>query len=113
MDIGSSLSAKHLTSIYQSGSDQGKAPQDLKEAAEAFEAIFVNELLKSMRQANEAMMGSSDLPMSGKDVQFFQSMFDSHIAGHLGKEGGLGIAEALVRQLGDTNDWLNTERESG
>lgn len=110
MDIGSSLSAKHLANIYQPEPGQGKGPEDLKEAAEAFEAIFVNELLKSMRRANEAMMSSSDLPMSGKDVQFFQSMFDSHIAGHLGKEGGLGIAEALVRQLGDKDDGLNTER---
>ncbi|WP_422413744.1 MULTISPECIES: rod-binding protein [unclassified Endozoicomonas] len=109
MDIGSTLSAKHLAGIYQPDSGQGKAPEDLKEAAEAFEAIFVNELLKSMRRANEAMMSSSDLPTSGKDVQFFQSMFDSQIAGHLGKEGGLGIAEALIRQLGDKDDWLDAE----
>ncbi|MGB1272182.1 MAG: rod-binding protein [Endozoicomonas sp.] len=80
---------------------------DLESAAKAFESLFVNELLKGMRKANEALMaGNDDLPMMGDDVRFFYSMFDAQLAQHLSSndrngKGGLGIAQALIRQLGD------------
>ena len=54
-----------------------------------------------MRKANEAMMAGSELPMMGKDTRFFHSMFDAQLAEHLSDNGGLGIAQALIRQLGD------------
>ena len=75
--------------------------EDIESAANAFESLFVNELLKSMRQANEAMMAGSDLPMMGKDTRFFYSMFDAQLAEHLSESGGLGIAQSLIRQLGE------------
>lgn len=75
--------------------------RDIESAAKAFESMFVNELMKSMRKANEAMMAGSELPMMGKDTRFFHSMFDAQLAEHLSDNGGLGIAQALIRQLGD------------
>ncbi|WP_067515261.1 rod-binding protein [Endozoicomonas ascidiicola] len=73
----------------------------LEAAAKEFESLFVNELLKSMRQANEAMMSDTESPMMSNDTRFFYSMFDAQLAEHLSEHGGLGIAQALIRQLGD------------
>ena len=73
----------------------------LEVAAKEFESLFVNELLKSMRQANEAMMSDSDLPMMSNDTRFFYSMFDSQLAEHLSENGGMGIAQALIRQFSE------------
>ncbi|MGB0360158.1 MAG: rod-binding protein [Endozoicomonas sp.] len=73
----------------------------IEAAAKEFESLFVNELLKSMRQANEAMMSDSDLPMMSNDSHFFYSMFDSQLAEHLSENGGLGMAQALIRQFSE------------
>ena len=81
-------------------SENAKAPEDIETAAKAFESLFVNELLKSMRKANEAIMtDAEDMPMMGDEVRFFYSMFDSQLAQHLSDNGGLGIAQALMSQL--------------
>lgn len=87
--------------ISMSANSKAEKVEDIESAAKAFESLFVNELLKSMRKANEAMMAGSELPMMSKDTQFFHSMFDSQLAEHLSESGGLGIAQALIRQLGD------------
>ncbi len=87
--------------IAASANLKAEQVEGIESAAKAFESLFVNELLKSMRKANEAMMAGSELPMMSKDTQFFHSMFDSQLAEHLSEKGGLGIAQALIRQLGD------------
>lgn len=98
MDIGSRLPMSALSSLSTPAASQ-KKPEDLESAAKAFESLFVNELMKSMRKANEAMLSDADMPMMSDDVKFFQSMFDDQMARHLSDNGGLGIAEALIRQL--------------
>lgn len=102
MDIGSRLPLSALTDISASSASQ-KKPEDLESAAKAFESLFVNELMKSMRKANEAMLSDTDMPLMSDDVKFFQSMFDDQMARHLSSNGGLGIADALVRQLESIN----------
>lgn len=98
MDIGSRLPLSALSDLSASSASP-KKPEDLASAAKAFESLFVNELMKSMRKANEAMLSDTDMPLMSDDVKFFQSMFDDQIARHLSDNGGLGIASALIRQL--------------
>ncbi|MDD7804836.1 MAG: rod-binding protein [Endozoicomonas sp. (ex Botrylloides leachii)] len=94
----STISSLDMISTAVNNTDQ--VPQDLKSAAHSFESLFINEWLKSMRKANEAMMtDGEDNPMMGDDVRFYYSMFDSQLAQHLSSNGGLGIAETLIRQL--------------
>lgn len=66
----------------------------LRAVAEQFEAIFMQMVLKSMRQAS---MGDSIFDSQQSD--FYREMFDSQISMELSKKGGLGIADAMVRQL--------------
>lgn len=81
---------------------RGDTPQALKEAAEAFESVFLNELLNSMREANKAL-GEENL-LGGKEEGFYRSMMDSQLAQQLGQSGGIGLAEAMVRQLNKGNE---------
>lgn len=69
-------------------------PEALKAAAKQFEALFMQQMLKSMRAASlgEDIMGS-------EQTEFYQDMFDQQLAVHLSAGKGLGIADVLVRQL--------------
>lgn len=66
----------------------------LKSAAKQFEAIFMQMLLKSMRDAIPA----SDL-MGGSESKMYTSMLDQELAARMGNGKGLGIADMIVKQL--------------
>ena len=68
---------------------------DLREAAEQFEAIFLNEFIK---QARKAKLAEDIFGSSAQDT--YTEMMDREPASNLSGRGNLGIAEALVRQLG-------------
>ena len=71
---------------------------DLREAAEQFEAIFLNEFIKQARKAKLAE------DIFGSDAQdTYQDMMDRELSSQLAGRVNLGIAEALVRQLGPGN----------
>jgi flagellar protein FlgJ len=72
---------------------QQQSPEALKTAAHQFEALFMNMVLKSMRDATP-----QDSPFDSQQSRMYTSMLDQKIsdkfAGH-----GLGLADALMRQL--------------
>lgn len=68
----------------------------LKRVAQEFESIFINMMLKNMRQSNEAI--GSELFSSNESKQY-QEMLDSQMSQSLSKSGGMGIADALMRQF--------------
>ena len=73
----------------------------IKEAAKQFEALFMHELMKSMRQAT---LSSGMLDNSG--TQMGTEMLDTQFANQMaGLQGGLSdvIARHLARQLGGTD----------
>jgi flagellar protein FlgJ len=69
-------------------------PETLRKVAGQFEALFIQMMLKSMRDASlgEGLMDS-------EHVKTYQSMFDQQIALDLSKHSSLGLAEMMVRQL--------------
>ena len=67
---------------------------DLREAAEQFEAIFLNEFIK---QARKAKLADDILGSEAQDT--YQDMMDRELSAQLSGRVNLGIAEALVRQL--------------
>ena len=71
----------------------------LREAAEQFEAIFLNEFIK---QARKAKLADDILGSDAQDT--YQDMMDRELSTQLAGRVNLGIAEALVRQLGGTSD---------
>ena len=71
-----------------------RTPEATREAARQFEALFVQMMLKSMREAGSVFAEDRDTT--------YEEMFDQQIALELTREKGLGLAEMLVRQLGGT-----------
>ena len=78
----------------QSKTDKAAA---LKNIAHQFEAMMVQMMMKSMRDANAAF-ADGDIT-SSSDEKFYQDMFDNQLSLSLSKGRGFGIAEALTRQL--------------
>jgi len=73
----------------------GKDPQGaIKSAAQQFEALLLGMVLKSMRGSL-----SQNTPFDSEQTRMFQSMLDQQLAQELSKRG-TGLAELLVRQLG-------------
>lgn len=66
----------------------------LRAAAQQFESLFTDMMLKSMRAASfgDAMTGSDE-------VEMYQGMFDQQLSMQLAKGKGLGLADMLVQQL--------------
>ena len=72
------------------GAEQAK----LKSAAQAFEAVFLRQMIGSMR---EASLGDGMLDNAGTEQ--FQDMADSKTADSMSQKGVLHLADMLVKQL--------------
>jgi flagellar protein FlgJ len=67
------------------------SPDSAREAARQFEALFVQMMLKSMRDASSAYGEQRD--------RTYDEMFDQQIALEMTRGRGLGLADMLVQQL--------------
>lgn len=70
----------------------------LQEAAQQFEAIFVQMMLKSMRQAQDSMEDKSN-PFNSQNVKFYRDMHDQQLAVDIASNGSMGMAELIVQQF--------------
>jgi flagellar protein FlgJ len=76
----------------------GDEREQLKKIAQQFEGLMLQMMLKSMRQANAVFAEGN--PLGSSEQDFYQEMFDQQIGVTLAGSGrGMGIADALVRQL--------------
>ena len=71
-----------------------KNNQDLKNVAEQFESIFVNQMLKQARQSRLA-----EGVFSSEAQDTFNNMLDVEYSQILSKKNNFGIAEALIKQF--------------
>ncbi len=71
------------------------SPEATKEAARQFEALFVQQMLKSMRDATpKGSMFDSD------ETRMYQSLLDQQMSMQLStRAGGIGLAKVIERQL--------------
>lgn len=69
----------------------------LKEVAKQFEGIFVQMLMKSMRDANAVFQ--SDSPFNSQYTKFYEEMRDQQMAVDMSQKGILGLADLMVQQL--------------
>lgn len=84
-----------IASTPQPAGQADEKRQQLVKAAQAFEAVFMRQMIGSMRQAKlaEDALGSSA-------TEQFQEMQDAQLADQMAaKGGGFGIAELLLRQF--------------
>lgn len=71
------------------------SPEALRAVAKQFEGIFLQMMLKGMR---EASLG--DGIMDSEQTEFYQGMFDQQLSTTLSQGRGMGLADMLVKQLG-------------
>ncbi|WOE74746.1 rod-binding protein [Parasphingorhabdus sp. SCSIO 66989] len=106
-DMGSFLAAsgKRVTSSTEGVAPLGvnatnKAKDDdaaLRQAAEAFEAVFLRQMIGSMRSAS---LGEDLL---GNDAsEQFRDMADARLADSMAEQQSFGIAELLLKQFGQS-----------
>lgn len=73
------------------------SPENLRRVAEQFESLFMNMMVKSMRQANEVFAEGN--PLNTQQTRFYQDMYDNQMSVHLAEKQGVGLADVLMRQL--------------
>ncbi len=66
----------------------------LEEVAAQFESIFLQQMLKSMRDATV----KSDL-FDSSQIDTYQNMADQQLAVQLAEQGGIGLARMMVEQM--------------
>ncbi len=82
-----------------SGADTVRPPQsaELRKAADAFEAVFLRQMIGSMRSA-----GQGDDLFGNQGTEQFRDMQDSRMADAMAKNNDFGIAELLLKQFEGT-----------
>ena len=70
------------------------APAALKDVGKRFEALFIQMMLKSMRQASPG-----DPLFGNKGGELYRDLFDKQISENLASKGSLGLADIIVQQL--------------
>ncbi len=71
---------------------------NMRKVAQEFESLFLNEMLKSMRSATDAV--GEDNPLNTSAAKQYQEMYDQQLAVSMSREGGgIGLADVLMRQM--------------
>ncbi len=81
-------------SLERLRSDAGASPEKaIKDAARQFETLFVNMLLKSMREA-----APQDGPLDSDQTRMYTGMLDQQLAQAMSARG-MGLADVMAKQL--------------
>ncbi|MGC6096689.1 rod-binding protein [Citrobacter portucalensis] len=72
-------------------------PQNLEQASEQFEALFLRSMLKEMRKASDVI--GQDNPFNSKQQRMMRDFYDDKLAGQLASQRSTGIAQMIVSQL--------------
>ena len=96
MDTNSYFDFASLAALK--GRETVKQPESTKPVLEKFEALFIDQMLQSMRKATVR----SEL-FDSEGIKLYESLFDKEISEELAKSGGLGLIKSLEQQL-----WIST-----
>ena len=106
------LKANYFVLDLKAGADlRAKIKQDpqagLKQAAQQFEGMLLQMMLKSMRDATP-----QDGLMESDQTRFFTSILDQQLAQNLSTQGNLGFAAQIEQQLGRASSLGGTDAAS-
>lgn len=72
-----------------------ESQKELKAAAAEFESLFINQMLKNMRDT----VVKSELFHGGNAEEIYTSMLDTELSKSMANSGGIGLADMLLRQF--------------
>lgn len=72
--------------------------QNLQQAAEQFEGLFLRAMLQQMRKASDALSNGDD-PFTSKQQAMLRDFYDDKLASQLASQRSTGIAEMIIKQL--------------
>ncbi|MBC7572860.1 MAG: flagellar assembly peptidoglycan hydrolase FlgJ [Herminiimonas sp.] len=90
-NAGISIDPKQIEALRQSAKQN--SPEALKAVAQQFEGLFMNMMMKSMREATP-----KDGLLDNEQGKMFTSMLDQQMSQNFAKRG-VGLADVLIRQL--------------
>lgn len=76
----------------------GNTVEGLTQAADQFETMFLQMVLKSMRTANDALASDDSLVNSDRQ-RMYRDMYDGQLTMAMTDKSSIGIADAMVRQM--------------
>jgi len=75
----------------------GRDPEKLKDAAQQFEAVFIQQMFKAMRDS----VPEGGLFEKGNADDIYAQMQDAEAAKIMAQQGGIGLADLMIKQLLD------------
>jgi len=88
----------NLAGLASLKSESRKNSQDtLEEVAKQFESVFLNMMMKSMRDANQSF--SEGGLFDSQQSRMYRDMFDNQLSLSLSQGQGIGLARSIVNQL--------------
>lgn len=96
--MDNSIDSKQLLSQALSQAPKkapGRDPKKLKQAAQQFEAIFIQQMFKEMRNT----IPDGGLIKRGNADDIFTQMQDAEAAKEMARHGGIGLADLMMQQL--------------
>lgn len=75
--------------------DKSKVDPQIREAAEGMEAMFLDYMMKVMRET----VPKSDMDLESPATAIYRGLQDSEIARNTAKAGGIGLADQLIAYL--------------
>jgi Rod binding domain-containing protein len=78
------------------GQAQNNQDKALKESAQQFEGLFIQMMMKSMREASNPMK-DEDNESSARET--FENMFDKEVSLQMAKRGAMGVADFMAKAV--------------
>lgn len=77
-------------------------PQNIEQAAEQFEAMFLRSMMSQMHKASDAL-AVDDSPFNSKQQRMMRDFYDDKLSSQLASQRSSGIADMIIAQLGQQN----------
>ncbi len=104
-----SVKIQNETNNFKQLLQQAKESNDtekLKSACQQFESVFINILMKNMRDT----VTEGGLIKKSYAREMFEGMLDQEISKEVAKGGGIGLAKLMYEQLSKTIETNNEEK---
>ncbi|KIQ02580.1 MULTISPECIES: flagellar assembly peptidoglycan hydrolase FlgJ [Pseudomonas] len=94
LDTGAYTDLNRLNQFKVGGDNE----ENIRKVAKEFESLFLNEMLKTMRSANE-VFGEGNF-MNSNEAKTYQDMYDQQLSVTMaGNKNGIGLADVMARQM--------------